>query len=121
VIEPVIQRGAGDRNAGIAHVGEIRKAHPAGLVHLPENDLTLRTMNGAPPWDAPLQRAANAVALLGMPPDHLLKNGDGAQTRGSLQHGTTSALKMSPNGSGRRRSRGPSYLGRREADRYFMQ
>src|SRR6478735_7847515 len=32
VIEPVIQRGASDRNAGIAHVSEIRKAHPAGLM-----------------------------------------------------------------------------------------
>src|SRR6476620_11329172 len=104
VIEPVIQRGASDRNAGIAHVSEIRKAHPARLMHLPENDLTLRAMNGAPRSDAPLQRAANAAAQLGMPPDHLLKIATERRPGEACSMGTTSALKISPNGSGRRRS-----------------
>ena len=76
MVEPVIERLAGDGDAGAAHVGEIRQADAAGLMHLPEDDLLLLAVDGAPGADAPLQRAANAVAQFGMTPQHLLEDGN---------------------------------------------
>jgi len=81
VIKPVIQRDAGDADAEIGHVGEVRQSHPAGLVDLPEDDLLLRAMNGAPGADAALHRAPDAGVEIGMTPPHLLKNADRSQAR----------------------------------------
>lgn len=39
VIEPVIERRPRDRDADVAHVGEVRQSGSAGLVDLPEDDL----------------------------------------------------------------------------------
>lgn len=48
VVKSMVQRDAGDADTEIGHVGEFRQTHPAGLVDLPEDDLLLRAMNGAP-------------------------------------------------------------------------
>ena len=48
VVEPVIQRGPGDGDAEIAHVGEVGQPHPAGLMDLAEDDLLLLAVQGAP-------------------------------------------------------------------------
>ena len=50
-------------------------------MHLPEDDLLLFAMDGAPDADAPLQGAANAAAQFGMAPDHLLEDGDRPKAR----------------------------------------
>jgi hypothetical protein len=41
VIEPVIQRHAGDADAVIAHVGEIRQPQPTRRMLLPKDDVLL--------------------------------------------------------------------------------
>ena len=85
VIEPVIEGLAGDGDGQIGHVGEVGQAHPAGLVHLPEDDLLLGAMERPPGSDAPLQGAADAGAELGMAADDLLEDGDGPQARGGFE------------------------------------
>ena len=64
VIEPVIERRAGDGDAEIAHVGEVRQPEPTGLMGLAEDHLLLRAMQRPPGADAALQRAADAGAEL---------------------------------------------------------
>ena len=86
MIEPVVQGLASDRNAGMCHVGEIRQAHPAWHLHLPENDLLFFAMNGPPRADPPLQGPADAASQFGMAADHLLENGDRSKPGGCLQH-----------------------------------
>jgi hypothetical protein len=86
MVEPVVERQAADSDAGAAHVGEVRQAEAAGLMHLSEDDLLLLAVDGAPGPHAPLQRAANAAAQFGMPPQHLLEDGDRANARRRLQH-----------------------------------
>jgi len=83
----MVERGAGNGDAGIAHVREIRQPHPAGLVHLPEDDLALGAMDGAPGTDAPFQGPADSAAQFGVGTGDLLENGNEPQARGSLQHG----------------------------------
>ena len=73
----MLERLAGDGDAGPAHVGEVRQAEAAGLVALPEDDLLLLAMDRPPCPDAPLQRAPDAAAEGGMTPQHLLEDGDG--------------------------------------------
>src|SRR5215472_6491223 len=85
VIEPVIQRHTGDADAVIAHVGEIRKPHPARRVLLPEDDVLLGPVQCPPGTDAPLQRAANTDADLGMATPNLVGNRYRPQAWGALQ------------------------------------
>src|SRR4051812_43360637 len=79
VVKPVIQPHAGDRDAEIGHVGEVRQPDPAGLMGLPEDDLLLLAMDGAPRSDATLNRAPDARAELRMTPDDLLEDRDRPQ------------------------------------------
>lgn len=76
IVETVVERLPGDGDAGAAHVGEIRQAYAAGPVHLPEDNLLLLAMDGAPGSDATLDRAANGVAQFGVTAQHLLEDGD---------------------------------------------
>ena len=85
VIEPVVERLAGDGDGKIAHVGEVGQAHAPGLVDLAEDDLLLGTVQGAPGSDPALEGAADAGAELGMAADDLLEEGDGPQARGGLE------------------------------------
>src|SRR5215472_15412655 len=85
VIEPVIQRHTGDADAVIAHVGEIGKPHPARRVLLPEDDVLLGPVQCPPGTDAPLQRAANTDADLGMATPNLVENRYRPQAWGALQ------------------------------------
>ena len=85
VIEPMLERLAGDGDAGPAHVGEVRQAEAAGLVALPEDHLLLLAMDRPPCPDAPLQRAPDAAAERGMAPQHLLEDGDGTNAGRRLQ------------------------------------
>ena len=85
VIEPVIERHAGDADAVIAHVGKIGQPEPARRMLLPEDDVLLGAVQRPPGADAPLQRAPDAGADLGMAPPDLVENGDRPQARGALQ------------------------------------
>ncbi len=85
VIEPVIERHTGDADAVIAHVGEIGQPQPARRMLLPEDDVLLGAVQRPPGADAPLQRAANTGADLGMAAPDLVENGDRPQARGALE------------------------------------
>ena len=85
VIEPMIERLAGDGDGEFGHVGEVGQAHAPGLVHLAEDDLLLGTMQGAPGSDPALEGAADAGAEFGMAADDLLEESDGPQARGGLE------------------------------------
>ncbi|MGX1350497.1 hypothetical protein AB7M49_004073 [Bradyrhizobium elkanii] len=54
IMEAMIERLIGDGDAKGGHIGEIRQAGATGSMRLPENDLLLRAVNGAPSADAPL-------------------------------------------------------------------
>ena len=60
VIETMVEPGARDGHAEVAHVGEVRQPHAARLMDLAENDLLVGAMHGAPRADAALQGAARA-------------------------------------------------------------
>src|ERR1700745_4213913 len=81
----MIQRHTGDADAVIAHVGEIGKAHPARRVLLPEDDVLLGPVQCPPGTDAPLQRAANTDADLGMAAPDLVENAHRPQAWSALQ------------------------------------
>jgi hypothetical protein len=81
VIEPMIQRRAGDADAVLARVGKIRQAEPARRMLLSEDDVLLGAVERPPGADAPLQCAANAGADLRMTPPDLVKDGDRPQAR----------------------------------------
>jgi hypothetical protein len=87
MVEPMIERRAGDADAAIAHLGEIRQPEPARRMFLPEDDVLLGAVQRPPPADAPLQGAADAGASLGMAPPDLVENGDRPQARGALEQG----------------------------------
>jgi hypothetical protein len=85
VVEPMIERRAGDADAAIAHVGEIGQPEPARRMLLPEDDVLLDPIERAPGADATLQGAPDAGADLGVTPTNLVENRDRPQTRGALK------------------------------------
>jgi hypothetical protein len=85
VIEPVIERHAGDADAVIAHVGEIGQAQPTRRGLLPEDNVLLGPIERPPSADAPFQRATDTGADLGMAAPDLVENGHRPQAWGALQ------------------------------------
>ena len=81
MVKPMIERRTGNADAEIAHRGEIGQPQPAGRMLLPEDDITIGPIERPPAPDAPLQRAPDAGADLGMAPADFLENGDRPQTR----------------------------------------
>src|SRR5688572_19195532 len=60
VVEPMVERLPSNGDAELAHVGEVGKAEPAWWMLLPEDDILLGTIYGAPGSNAPLQRSTHA-------------------------------------------------------------
>jgi hypothetical protein len=87
VIEPMIERLAGDGDVKIAHVGEVGQSHPARRMLLTEDHLLIRAVQPPPRSDAPLQRPPDPGAEFRMPADQFLENGDGPQPRRGFQNG----------------------------------
>jgi hypothetical protein len=106
VIEPMRQRDAGNRDAERARVGEVGQAKTAGLVLLPEDDILFWTGQRSPTPYAPLQRAPDAGADLGVAPPELFENRNGADAGAAFRIGMISLSQTSASGSGRRRPRG---------------
>ena len=86
VEEAVIERLSGNGHSGIGHVGEVRQAHPAGLMLLPEDDVLVRTVDGPPGPDPALQRPADLLTQVRVPPAHLGEHGNRAQTWSGFEH-----------------------------------
>ncbi|SCZ01032.1 hypothetical protein SAMN02927923_03400 [Microvirga guangxiensis] len=78
----------------------------AGLVHLAEDDLLLRAVQGAPGADTTLEGAADAGAELGMATDDLLEESDGGRLGAACSSGRISLSQTASSGSGRLRPRG---------------
>ena len=75
VIEAVRQRLAGDADAKLRHVGEVRQALLAWRVVLTEDHLALSSVFGTPGADTTLQGAAQPIPIaLGMAPLHLVQH-----------------------------------------------
>jgi hypothetical protein len=116
VIEPVIERHAGDADAAIAHVGEIGQPEPARRMLLPEDNVPLGAVERPPGTDAPLQSAPYAGADLGMAPPNLIETRDRPQVRVLFNSGTTSLSQTTASGSRRRPTRGAFFCeGSRES------
>jgi hypothetical protein len=87
VVEPVIERHAGDADAAIAHVSEIGQPQPTRRMLLPKDDVLLGPVQRPPGADAPLQRAPDTCTDLGMAAAELVENSDRPQARGALEQG----------------------------------
>ena len=61
VVDQVVERAAVDGHAQVGAVGEVAGAQPAGVMHLGEEDLLGRPVQGPPLLDAPLQGPQLAV------------------------------------------------------------
>ena len=85
VVEPVIERLPGERDAQLARVGEVGQCHAAGLVLLAEDHVLLGTMQRAPRIDATLQRAADVRVQPGMPTAQLVEHADHPDAGSYLQ------------------------------------
>lgn len=85
VIQPMIQRRAGDADAVLARVGKIGQAKPARWMLLPEDDVLLGAVERPPGADATFQRTANAGTDLGMTPPELIEDGDRTQAGDALE------------------------------------
>src|SRR3990172_1652076 len=85
VVEPMVERNAGNRDAEPARVGEVGQAEAAGLVLLAEDDILLRASQRPPSPHAPFESAPDAGADLGMAPPDLFEHGDRADAGRRLQ------------------------------------
>ena len=81
----MLQHDASDHDAEFARVGEVGQPHAAGRVLLPEHHVLLGAFERPPRANAPLQRAPNTGADLGMAPPDLGQDGNRAQTRCRFQ------------------------------------
>ena len=113
VVKPTGQHHAGDRDAELAEVGEVRQAEPSRRVLLAEHDLLLRPVQRPPAADAPLQRAADAGAHVRMAAQHLLEDRHRAQSRRRGQHRQDLVLPDPGKGVGSPPLTGFARLGRR--------
>ena len=86
----VFRSQAKTKEAVDAHFGEIGQPQPTRRGLLPEDDVLLGPIERPPRSDAPFQRPADTGAKLRMAALDLVENGHWPQTRGALQHGTTS-------------------------------
>ena len=93
VVEPVIEGLAGDRDAEVGHVGEVREAEAARLVGLAEDDVLLGAVDGPPGADAPLEGPADAGAEIGVAAQDLLEDRHGSQAGRGLKQGDDLGLE----------------------------
>jgi len=85
VIQPMIERRAGDADATLAHAGKIGQPEAARRVLLTEDDVLLGPVQSAPRADTTFQRATDAGANLGMAPPDLVEDGDRSQPGNALE------------------------------------
>ena len=102
VIEPVVERAAGDRHLQGGHVGEVGEPHTAWRMVLGKHHVLFGAVKRAPLADAPLQRPAHAFGQLRISSNTATARMPGAAS----SRGTTSASHRWAIGSGRRRPRG---------------
>jgi len=84
MIEAAIENLAGDGDAQISRLREVRQSHPTRRMLLSEDHLTIRAVYSPRPPDAALQGPSHAGAQLRMPATQFLEDGDGSQSRRGL-------------------------------------
>ena len=86
VIELAIEDLAGDGDAEIGHLGEVRQAHPARRMLLAKDDLPIRPVHRPPRPDAALEGPPRSGAEVWMAAAQFFENGDRSQPGRCLQH-----------------------------------
>ena len=86
VIQAMIQRGAGDRDADIAHVGEVRQSHATRLMGLAEDHFLFLAISCPPGSNPTFKRPANARNQFRVTPQQLLIDGHSSKSWRRLQH-----------------------------------
>ena len=80
VIQPMVQRLAGNADAGIGHVGEIRQRLLSGDVILTEDHFAIGAVLGAPGTNPAFQGTAKPIPIMiGMAALHLFEHRDRPQ------------------------------------------
>src|SRR6202453_5330850 len=79
VIESAIKDLAGDGDAEIGHLGDVRQAHPARRMLLPKDDLPIRAVHRPPSPDAALEGSPRSGAQVWMAAAEILEDGDRSQ------------------------------------------
>ena len=93
VIQPMDQRLAGDADAEVTHVGEVRQPLLSRSVVLTEDHLAVGAVLGPPSAHPALQAAAEPVPIMvRVAAQHLVEHPDGPQTRRNLKHRTNLAV-----------------------------
>jgi hypothetical protein len=88
VVQAVIERHAGDRDARVGHDGEVRQATRTRFVLLGKEDLLGWASHRPPMADPSFERAAHTVRVLaGVVVLKLAQNRDGLQSQRVGQHG----------------------------------
>ena len=101
MIQPVVEWLAGDADAEIAHVGEVREPLLSGDVVLAEDHLTISAMFGPPAANPALQTTAQPVpVVIGATALHLLEQSDRPQPRLGLEHRADLSIPESGEGIG---------------------
>src|ERR1700691_5099684 len=86
MIKSAIKDLAGDGDAEIGHLGEVRQAHPARRMLLAKDDLPIRTVHRPPSPDAALQGPPRSVAQVWVPTAEFSEDGNRSQSGRGLQH-----------------------------------
>jgi hypothetical protein len=81
----VIKRLAGDGHTKTAGIGKVRKAQPAWLVRLAEDNLLRFAMDSTPRPNASFKRAADTFRQFWMSAQHLVVDSDGTDAGCGLQ------------------------------------
>jgi len=86
VIQPMVQRLAGNADAGIGHVGEIRQRLLSGNMVLTEDHLAIGTVLRAPGTNPAFQATAKPIpVMIGMAALHLFEHRDRPQAGTRLE------------------------------------
>src|SRR5271169_6781772 len=67
VIKSAVEKLAGNGDAEIGHLGEVRESHPARWMLLAKDDLPIRTVHRPPSPNAALEGSPRSVAQVWMP------------------------------------------------------
>src|SRR5271157_1316523 len=86
VIKSAVEKLAGNGDAEIGHLGEVRQSHPARRMLLAKDDLPIRTVHRPPSPDAALERPPRSVAQVWMPTAEFSEDGNRPQSGRGLQH-----------------------------------
>ena len=87
VIEPAIEEMAGDGDAEIGHLGEVRQSHSARRMLLAKDHFAIGAVHRPPRPNAALEGPPRSGGQVWMPTAEFFEGGDRSQSGRCLQHG----------------------------------